>query len=51
MSDEMTALAEEVGVLEAPDRWWWVRDLPTVLTLIAGAYSMLLFAGLAEMVL
>lgn len=51
MNDDMTALAEEVGVLETPDQWWWVRDLPTVLTLLAGAYGMLLFAGLAEMTL
>lgn len=49
MSDDMTALAEEVGVMESPDRWWWVRDLPTVLILMAGAYGMVLFAGLAEM--
>ena len=48
--NDMTALAEEVGVMESPDRWW-VRDLPTVLTLLAGAYGMVLFAGLAEMTL
>lgn len=51
MSDDMTALAEEVGVMESPDRWWWVRDLPTVLTLMAGAYVMVVGAGLAEMTL
>lgn len=51
MSDEMTALAEAVGVLETPDKWWWVRDLPTVLTLMVGAYVMLVGAGLAEMTL
>lgn len=49
MTDELTALAEEVGVMESPDRWWWARDLPTVLTLMAGAYVMLVGAGLAEM--
>lgn len=51
MTDDMTALAEAVGVYESPDRWWWVRDLPTVLTLLAGAYVMLVGAGLAEMTL
>lgn len=51
MSDEMTALAEEVGVMESLDRWWWVRDLPAVLALAAGAYVMLVGAGLAEMTL
>lgn len=49
MNDEMTALAEAVGVLETPDQWWWVRDLAIGLTLAVGAYAMLLFAGLAEM--
>ena len=47
--NDMTALAEAVGVYEGPDRWWWVRDLATGLVLAVGAYAMLLFAGLAEM--